>query len=159
MTDRLGRADVHIHTLASDGTSGIVEILDYVEHDTSLDVIAITDHERIDAAVAAQAMRHVLVDYARSRRYAKRGGGIRPVPLDDAATVSPNWAGELIALDDALTELAALHPRQSQVVELRYFGGLSVEETAESLRVSPDTVMRDWKMAKAWLRKEVTSDK
>jgi RNA polymerase sigma factor (TIGR02999 family) len=102
-------------------------------------------------AVAAQAMRHVLVDYARSRGYQKRGGGARAVSLDEAAIVSHERAAELIALDEALTDLAALHPRQSQVVELRFFGGLSVEETAEVLKVSPDTVMRDWRMAKAWL--------
>ena len=102
-------------------------------------------------AVAAQAMRHVLVDYARSRHYAKRGGGARAVSLDEAAVVSEERAAELIAVDEALTDLAALHPRQSQVVELRFFGGLSVEETAEVLKVSPDTVRRDWRMAKAWL--------
>jgi RNA polymerase sigma factor (TIGR02999 family) len=107
-------------------------------------------------AVGAQAMRHVLVDYARSRHYAKRGGGVRAVSLDEAAVVSGERAAELVALDEALTELAALHPRQSQMVELRFFGGLSVEETAEVLKVSPDTVMRDWQMAKAWLHRELS---
>jgi len=97
----------------------------------------------------------VLVDYARSRHYAKRGGGARAVSLDEAAVVSQEQAAELIALDDALTDLAALHPRQSRVVELRFFGGLSVEETAEVLKVSPDTVMRDWRMAKAWLHHQL----
>jgi len=102
-------------------------------------------------AVAAQAMRHILVDYARSRHSAKRGGEARAVSLEEAAVVSQERAAELVALDDALKELAALSPRQSRVVELRYFGGLSVEETAEVLKVSPDTVMRDWSLAKAWL--------
>ncbi|MBI1747837.1 MAG: sigma-70 family RNA polymerase sigma factor [Acidobacteria bacterium] len=102
-------------------------------------------------AVGAQAMRHVLVDYVRSRHYAKRGGGARAVSLDEAALVSGERAAELIALDEALTELAALHHRQSQVVELRFFGGLTVEEAAEVLKVSSETVNRDWRMAKAWL--------
>jgi len=102
-------------------------------------------------AVAAQAMRHILVDYARSRHSAKRGGEARAVSLEEAAVVSQERTAELVALDDALKELAALSPRQSRVVELRYFGGLSVEETAEVLKVSPDTVMRDWSLAKAWL--------
>src|SRR5215472_1164393 len=87
-------------------------------------------------AVGAQAMRHVLIDYARSRHYAKRGGGVPVVSLDEAAFVSDERAAELIALDEALTELAVLHRRQSRVVELRFFGGLSVEETAEVLKVS-----------------------
>ncbi|MGH9766521.1 MAG: sigma-70 family RNA polymerase sigma factor [Blastocatellia bacterium] len=101
--------------------------------------------------VAAQAMRHILVDYARARNAAKRGGEARAVSLEEAAFVSEERAAELVALDDALTELARLSPRQSQVVELRYFGGLSVAETAEALKVSPDTVTRDWNQAKAWL--------
>ena len=101
--------------------------------------------------VAAQAMRHILVDYARARTTAKRGGEARAVSLDEAALVSGERAAELVALDDALTELAQLSSRQSRVVELRYFGGLSVTETAEALKVSPDTVTRDWNQAKAWL--------
>lgn len=101
--------------------------------------------------VAAQAMRHILVDYARARTTAKRGGQARAVSLDEAALVSGERAAELVALDDALAELAQLSSRQSRVVELRYFGGLSVTETAEALKVSPDTVTRDWNQAKAWL--------
>jgi RNA polymerase sigma factor (TIGR02999 family) len=101
--------------------------------------------------VAAQAMRHILVDYARARTTAKRGGEARAVSLEEAALVSGERAAELVALDDALAELAQLSSRQSQVVELRYFGGLSVTETAELLKVSPDTVTRDWNQAKAWL--------
>ena len=104
-------------------------------------------------AVSAQAMRHILVDHARAQRAAKRGGGARDLSLEEAALVSVDRAAELIALDDALSELKALHPRQSRVVECRYFGGFTVEETADALQVSPETIMRDWKMAKAWLHR------
>jgi RNA polymerase sigma factor (TIGR02999 family) len=100
-------------------------------------------------------MRHVLVDYARAGAAAKRGGAIKPVELDDAFEFSGECATELIALDDALTGLSKLHPRQSRVVELRFFGGCSVEETAETLRVSPETVKRDWRAARAWLYREL----
>lgn len=103
--------------------------------------------------VAAQAMRHILVDYARARHTAKRGGGARPISLEEAALVTPERAAELVAFDDALKELETLSKRQSRVVELRYFGGLSVEETATVLEVSSDTVMRDWGMAKTWLHR------
>src|SRR5262245_37424595 len=105
-------------------------------------------------AVSAQLMRRILVDFARSRQYAKRGGKTTMLPLDEVAVVREECA-ELAALDDALNALAAVDPRKSRVVELRFFGGLSVEETAEVLRVSPETVMRDWKLAKAWLRREL----
>jgi len=103
--------------------------------------------------VAAQAMRHILVDYARARNTAKRGGEARAVSLEEVAVVSAERAAELVALDDALAELARLSPRQSRVVELRYFGGLSVEAMAEVLQVSTDTVTRDWNQAKAWLHR------
>lgn len=106
--------------------------------------------------VAAQAMRRVLVDYARSRNYQKRGGQVVHVEIDAAATVALSQAGELVALDDALQGLEKLDPRKSRVVELRYFGGLSVEETAEVLGVSVPTVVRDWNTAKAWLRREMS---
>jgi RNA polymerase sigma factor (TIGR02999 family) len=106
-------------------------------------------------AVAATAMRHVLVDYARAGKSAKRGGERRAVPLDEAVIVSGERLAEVIAVDDALTVLEKLHPRQSKVVELRFFGGLSVEETAEALKVSPETIMRDWRSAKAWLHREL----
>ena len=105
--------------------------------------------------VAAKAMRCVLVDHARSRRSAKRGGAVRPVTLDEGIHTSGDRIAGLIALDDALTDLAKLHPRQCQVIELRFFAGLSVEETAAILKVSPDTVMRDWRAAKAWLEREL----
>jgi RNA polymerase sigma factor (TIGR02999 family) len=107
--------------------------------------------------IAARLMRQVLVDYARKRGYAKRGGDARRVSLDDAMIVTQERAAEVVALDDALRSLAAIDPRQSQVVELRFFGGLSIDETAKVLAVSPGTVMRDWTLAKAWLRRAVTS--
>ncbi len=107
-------------------------------------------------AVAAQAMRHVLVDYARARHAAKRGGGAPKPSLEEAPLVAQKQAPELVALDDALRDLAAVDPRKSHVVELRYFGGLSVEETAEVLGVSPVTVMREWRTAKAWLLRAIS---
>ena len=107
-------------------------------------------------AISAQLMRRTLVDLARSRRYAKRGGEAIRVTFDEAleaqAVQTPDW----IALDDALKALEAVDARKSRVVELRFLGGLSVEETAEVLQVSPDTVHRDWRFAKAWLRRELT---
>ncbi len=106
--------------------------------------------------VTAKAMRHILVDYARSRHSEKRGGQARQVSLDETAVVSTARARELVQLDDALEQLTKLAPRQGRVVELRYFGGLSVAETAEVLKVSPDTVMRDWSLAKAWLYKTLS---
>jgi RNA polymerase sigma factor (TIGR02999 family) len=106
--------------------------------------------------LAAQVMRHILVDHARSQTRAKRGGGAIVVPLDEAAVLTPERAADLVALDDALQLFAKEYPRKSQVVELRYFGGLSVEETAEVLKVSPVTVMRDWNVAKAWLYREMS---
>ena len=107
--------------------------------------------------IAAQMMRRILVDYARSRHYQKRGGDARQVELDEAMIVSQERAADVIALDDALRSLAEFDARKSQIVELRFFGGLSIEETAQALAVSPGTVMRDWTLAKAWLRKEMTS--
>ena len=107
--------------------------------------------------VAAQAMRSILVDYARTRQSEKRGGGAQQVSLDEALTVSEERASGLVALDEALKELARVDPRKCRVVELRYFGGLSVEETAEVLKVSEVTVMRDWSMAKSWLHRELSN--
>jgi len=107
-------------------------------------------------AIAAQVMRQVLVDYARRRRYRKRGGQAVKVSLDEAAIVSQEHGVDLVALDEALTSLAAIDPRKSQIVELRFFGGLSVEETAEVLKVSPRTVMREWSLARAWLYRELS---
>jgi RNA polymerase sigma factor (TIGR02999 family) len=106
--------------------------------------------------VSASLMRHILVKFARDRGYAKRGGGLQQVSLSEAAEVSTGKSADLVALDDALNGLAALSPRQSQVVELRFFGGLSIEETAEALRVSPITVRRDWSLAQAFLQRELS---
>jgi RNA polymerase sigma-70 factor, ECF subfamily len=108
--------------------------------------------------VAAKVMRHVLVDHARSRRAAKRGGEVRIEQLDEGADFGDARTAETIALDDALTSLAAQYPRQAEVVELRYFGGFSVEETAATLKLSPETVARDWRFAKAFLRSELKFD-
>jgi RNA polymerase sigma factor (TIGR02999 family) len=105
--------------------------------------------------VAAQVMRHVLIDHARRHRYAKRGGGARKVPLDEAVIVNDKRSEELVALDDALKVLATLDLRKSQIIELRFFGGLSIEETAEVLNISTITVTREWRSAKAWLRREM----
>ncbi len=101
--------------------------------------------------VSAQLMRRILVDSARSRGSLKRGGGVQKATLDEGLVVSPQREQDLIELDDAMTELAQIDPRKSRVVELRFFGGLSVKETAEVLEVSEGTVMRDWKLAKLWL--------
>jgi len=106
-------------------------------------------------AISAQVMRRILVSMARARHADKRGGEARQVSLDEALMVSEERAAELVALDEAMNALAALDPRRSRVVELRYFGGLSVEETAEVLKISPETVMREWKRAKAWLYTEL----
>src|SRR5262245_38240419 len=105
-------------------------------------------------AMAARLMRRVLVDHARARGYQKRGGGVRTLPLDEAVTVAPEASHDVVAIDAALAALEAVDGRKSQVVELRFFGGLSVDETAAVLNVSPQTVMRDWRLAKAWLLRE-----
>jgi RNA polymerase sigma-70 factor, ECF subfamily len=106
--------------------------------------------------VAAGLMRQILVDYARHVNRKKRGGGAHYVPLDEGMAFVPAKSEELIALDDALIKLAAVDPRKSQVVVLRYFGGLDVEQTAEVLSVHPNTVIRDWRLAKVWLKRELT---
>ncbi len=111
-------------------------------------------------AVTAQVMRNVLIDHARRRLYAKRGGQAQQVPIDDVSLeMSEQRADELVVLDEALGDLAKLDLRKARVVELRYFGGLSLEETAEVLGISLMTVRRDWRAAKAWLYKAVTSDR
>jgi|SRR5579859_3947913 len=102
-------------------------------------------------AICARTMRRILIDSARARRYEKRGAGQSMISLDESLAVGLRPGKDLLALDDALIHLAEIDPRKSEVVELRFFGGLSVEETAEALRISPKTVKRDWKMAKAWL--------
>ena len=102
-------------------------------------------------AIAARLMRRVLVDHARERRYQKRGGDAQRVSLDEGLAIGPGQDEDLVALDEALSALGEVDPRKSRVVELRFFGGLSVEETAEALEVSPETVRRDWRLAKSWL--------
>lgn len=109
-------------------------------------------------AVAARTMRRILVDLARAKGYQKRGGRSPVVPLDDVEVAAPAPATDLVALHDALDALAYVDARKAQVVELRYFGGLTVNETAEVLDVSPETVMRDWTFAKAWLLRELAPD-
>lgn len=109
-------------------------------------------------AVCARAMRRILVDHARSRGYQKRGGGQEALQLDDVMTVDGSPGAGILELDDALNRLAELDPRKGQVVEMRFFGGLTVEETAEALKISPETVMRDWKLARAWLYRELSAD-
>ena len=107
-------------------------------------------------AVSANLMRRILIDFARSRGYQKRGGGQPHISLEDAPSVSSELDPNIVALDDALTTLAKVDLRKSRVVELRFFGGLSVDETAEVLGVSAETVGRDWKMAKMWLLEELS---
>jgi len=109
-------------------------------------------------AVTAQVMRHILIDHARRRRYVKHGGELRQIPLEDAEVMTQQRAAELIALDEALAELAKFDQRKNRVVELRYFGGLSLEETAEVLEISLMTVRRDWRAAKAWLFRRMKSE-
>lgn len=110
-------------------------------------------------AISAQLMRRILVDFARSRSYQKRGGGAQQLSLDEECLATQERGRNVLALDDALTALAEVDPRKSKVVELRFFGGLSLEETAEVLKVCPDTVVRDWRMAKAWLGRELGAEK
>lgn len=107
-------------------------------------------------AIAAQAMRRILIERARSRRATKRGSGAQKVSLEEIADVSNERAADLLALDEALTNLALIDPRKAQIVELKYFGGMTIEEAAEVLEVSTPTVERDWKLAKIWLHREVS---
>jgi RNA polymerase sigma factor (TIGR02999 family) len=107
-------------------------------------------------AISAQIMRRILIDHARRHAYAKRGGGAQQVSLEEAAAVTPNPSRELVRLDEALKSLAEMDPRRSQVVELRYFGGLNNEEIAGVLKISANTVTRDWNMARAWLYQQLS---
>ena len=107
-------------------------------------------------AIAAQMMRRILVDHARGRSYAKRGGGARPISLDEGLIVSDQRNAEVVAIHEALEELAKFDARKSEVVELRFFGGLTIDETAEVLGVSSATVRSDWTTAKAWLRRKIS---
>ncbi|MGE0883909.1 MAG: sigma-70 family RNA polymerase sigma factor [Blastocatellales bacterium] len=110
-------------------------------------------------AISAQLMRRILVDFARARQNLKRGGNAQRVTFDEALEISSERGADLIALDDALKTLEKLNPRQSQIVELRYFGGLSEEETAEVLKLSARTVRRDWSLARTWLYRELSREK
>jgi RNA polymerase sigma factor (TIGR02999 family) len=109
-------------------------------------------------AMSARMMRRILTDFARARNYQKRGAGALQVSLDEGLMVTPEKDADIMALDAALTQFSALYPRQAQVVELRFFGGLEVEEIAEALKVSPVTVKRDWRFAKAWLLKSLSAE-
>src|SRR5262245_23437615 len=110
-------------------------------------------------AIAAELMRRILVDFARKRRRAERGGFAQQISLEESAVVSKGRTADFVALDDALKSLAEIDPRKSRMVELRFFGGLSVEETAEVLNVSPRTVMREWSLARDWLYRELSGEK
>jgi len=110
-------------------------------------------------AVSAQLMRRILVDFARSRNYLKRGGNAVQVSVDKVLAITPEQDPDVVALDEALNALAAIDERKSRGVELRFFGGLNIEETAEVLKVSPDTVMRDWRLAKVWLLRQLSTEK
>jgi RNA polymerase sigma-70 factor (ECF subfamily) len=107
-------------------------------------------------AVSATMMRRILLDRARKRKAGKRGGRLPQVNLDDVPDLGSGRARELVALDDALNALAVVDPRKARVIELRFFGGLSVQETAKVLKVSPDTIMRDWRLARVWLLAEIS---
>ena len=109
-------------------------------------------------AAAAQIMRHILIDHARSHLYKKRGGGSPHVALEDVAVVSEERAADLVALDEALKRLEKLDRRKSKIVELRFFGGLTVEETAEVMKLAPITIKREWRSARAWLQSELDND-
>jgi RNA polymerase sigma-70 factor (ECF subfamily) len=109
-------------------------------------------------ALCARLMRRILIDLARSRHYQKRGGHAAHLHLEEALTVSVETTPDILAVDEALQSLAAVDPRKSQIVELRFFGGLTVEETADVLQISPETVLRDWRLAKAWLIRELKRD-
>lgn len=131
-------------------------------HEAYLELIDVTNvnwqHRAHFFAVSAQIMRHILLDRARRRVAAKRGGAAERLNLDEVPDLSGDRAQELIALEDALNTLTERDPRKARVVELRFFGGLSVEETAEVLAVSPETVMRDWKFARSWLQAELSNN-
>jgi RNA polymerase sigma factor (TIGR02999 family) len=125
-----------------------------------VDGTAVAWHDRAHfLAVSARVMRRILVDHARTRQYQKRGGDAARVTFDEALVVARDPGADFVALDDALEALAAFDDRKSRVVEMRFFGGLSVEETAAVLKVSPSTVMGDWRLAKAWLKREMRGDR
>ena len=125
--------------------------------------LKLVDREKVDwqnrahfFAVSAQVMRHILIDHARKYLYNKRGGGAQHVPLEEAAIVEEKRSSDLVDLDEALKALATLDPRRSQIIELKFFGGLKAEEIAEVMGISPSTVQREWRVAKAWLHHTMT---
>ena len=142
------------HFMRDERPGGTIQTTALV-HEAYLKLIDVTNvdwqHRAHFFAVSAQIMRHILLDQARRRVAAKRGGAAPRVNLDEVPDIGSGRARELIALDDALNALAKVDPRKARVVELRFFAGLSVEETAEVLKVSSDTVKRDWRLAKVWL--------
>lgn len=124
--------------------------------------LRLVDYRRINlqsrahfCAIAAQVMRRILVEHARARKFAKRGGGALQVSFDEATVVSAERSAEVIAVDEALTDLESWDPRKGKIVELRFFGGLNIEETAAALKVSPTTIQREWRSAKAWLYRAI----
>jgi RNA polymerase sigma-70 factor (ECF subfamily) len=124
-----------------------------------VDIQAVSWHDRAHFfAMCARMMRRILTDYARSRNYQKRGGGVVHLTLDEGLLVTPEKQADIMALDEALSQFALGYPRQSQVVELRFFGGLEVDEVAETLKISAVTVKRDWKFAKAWLLRAISGE-
>ncbi|HEV2323283.1 MAG TPA: ECF-type sigma factor [Terracidiphilus sp.] len=147
------------HHLKNERAGNTLQATDLV-HEAYLELIDITDvdwqHRAHFYAVSAQIMRHILLDRARRRVAAKRGGQAERVDLDNLPDLSGERSQDLIALEDALNALAAIDLRKARVVELRFFGGLSVEESAAVLEVSPETVMRDWKFARSWLLAEIS---
>lgn len=147
------------HHLKNERAGNTLQATDLV-HEAFLELIDITNvdwqHRAHFYAVSAQIMRHILLDRARRRVAAKRGGHAERVDLDNLPDLSGERSRDLIALDDALNALAAIDPRKARVVELRFFGGLSVDESAAVLEVSPETVMRDWKFARSWLQAEIS---
>lgn len=147
------------HHLKNERAGNTLQATDLV-HEAYLELIDITDvdwqHRAHFYAVSAQIMRHILLDRARRRLATKRGGHAERVDLDNLPDLSGERSQDLIALEDALNALSAIDPRKARVVEMRFFGGLSVEESAAVLEVSPETVMRDWKFARSWLQAEIS---
>jgi RNA polymerase sigma factor (TIGR02999 family) len=151
LAHRYMRGERHGHTLQSTA-------LVHEAYERLVDLQDVNWQNRVHFfTVSAQVMRRILVDYARSRRYQKRGGDSPHVALNEAVAVFPERRNDIVALDDALSTLVRMDPRKAQVVELRFFGGLSVKETAEVLHVSADTVLRDWRLAKVWLLRELSN--
>jgi RNA polymerase sigma factor (TIGR02999 family) len=146
------------HFMQNERPGQTIQATDLV-HEAYLRLVDVTQMDWQDRAhffaVSATIMRRILLDRARKRTAAKRGGNIHAVNLDEIPDLSSQRADDLIAVDDAIEALARIDPRKAKIIELRYFGGLTVEEAAAVLKISPDTVLRDWKVAKAWLVREL----